>query len=117
MYPALPRISILFAFTSILLLYPSVASITRDYSLVLSWDLRSPDGVLRSTIVINDQFPGPLIRGSVGDVLRINVTNLLDDSVSIHWHGIQQRNTPYMDGVGQLTQCPIPKGMRISHVG
>lgn len=26
---------------------------------------------------------------------------------TIHWHGLHQRNTPYMDGVPQITQCPI----------
>lgn len=28
-------------------------------------------------------------------------------SESIHWHGLHQRETPYMDGVPFVTQCPI----------
>ncbi len=27
--------------------------------------------------------------------------------ISIHWHGMNQRNSPWMDGVGQITQCQI----------
>lgn len=30
-------------------------------------------------------------------------------STAIHWHGVLQRNSPYFDGVPQLTQCPIPE--------
>lgn len=28
-------------------------------------------------------------------------------AVTIHWHGIRQEETPYMDGVPFITQCPI----------
>lgn len=28
-------------------------------------------------------------------------------STTIHWHGVLQYHTPYMDGVPMLTQCPI----------
>ena len=31
-------------------------------------------------------------------------------SVTIHWHGMLQRLTPYMDGVPFITQCPIAHG-------
>lgn len=27
--------------------------------------------------------------------------------VTIHWHGMLQRKTPYMDGVAHVSQCPI----------
>lgn len=29
---------------------------------------------------------------------------------SIHWHGILQHGTPWMDGVSYITQCPIHSG-------
>ena len=32
---------------------------------------------------------------------------LLSEGVSIHWHGMIQRNTPWMDGVSGVTQCAI----------
>ncbi|KAK1624115.1 multicopper oxidase, partial [Colletotrichum phormii] len=29
---------------------------------------------------------------------------------SVHWHGIYQRNSNWMDGVSGVTECPIPPG-------
>lgn len=45
---------------------------------------------------------------SVGQTLHVTVINELgDDFTSVHWHGMEQRQTPYSDGVPGLTQCPI----------
>ncbi|RXG53927.1 Laccase-1 [Armadillidium vulgare] len=42
------------------------------------------------------------------DEIIVDVHNDLgSDSTSIHWHGIHQIGTQYMDGVSLLTQCPI----------
>lgn len=61
-------------------------------------------------VVINGQFPGPLIRANQGDRLLINVTNELSDPTSVHWHGLFQNGTSWMDGTSGVTQCPIPPG-------
>lgn len=46
----------------------------------------------------------------------IHVRNkLLSDSAAIHWHGIHQRGTPWMDGVGYITQCPIGPGQTFTY--
>lgn len=38
----------------------------------------------------------------------INVRNTLEnEAVSIHFHGLYQRGTPWMDGVSMITQCAI----------
>ena len=29
------------------------------------------------------------------------------ESITIHWHGLHQKGTPYMDGTPYVTQCPI----------
>ncbi|WAR13269.1 LAC2-like protein [Mya arenaria] len=44
-----------------------------------------------------------------GDTVRVWVTNLMDDgsSTSIHWHGLEQRGTNFMDGAARVTQCDI----------
>ena len=48
-------------------------------------------------ITINGTSPGPLLRLKEGQNVTINVTNQLNDSTSIHWHGFI---LPYtMDGV------------------
>ena len=46
-------------------------------------------------------IPGPMV-----DVTN----NLYNEETSIHWHGMHQKNTPWMDGVGYITQCPIGSG-------
>ena len=68
-------------------------------------------------IAINETVPGPPIVVYEGQTLRIHVKNmLLSDSVSIHWHGLHQRNTPFMDGVGYISQCPIAAGQTFSYL-
>ena len=44
-----------------------------------------------------------------GDRIIVDVINRLEngEGISIHWHGLYQKNTPYMDGISMLTQCPI----------
>jgi FtsP/CotA-like multicopper oxidase with cupredoxin domain len=57
------------------------------------------------TWAYGNALPGPLIRATAGDLLRVEVSNLLDTSTSVHWHGLALRND--MDGVPGLTQDPI----------
>ena len=60
------------------------------------------------TWLYNDQFPGPEIRVTQGDRLRITVENHLPEDTTIHWHGIPVPNA--MDGVPGITQDPIGPG-------
>jgi len=68
------------------------------------------DGSLRGLIVVNRMMPGPAIHVCEGDHLRVRVHNKLEmsESTSIHWHGVLQMGNAHMDGVGMVTQCPIP---------
>ncbi|KAG2187386.1 hypothetical protein INT44_005072 [Umbelopsis vinacea] len=84
----------------------------REYFWTVRNSTMSPDGVSRTLLTVNGQFPGPKVEANHGDVIRVHVTNLLDEPTSIHWHGITQRNTPYEDGVVGVTNCPIPAGRR-----
>ena len=46
----------------------------------------------------------------------VHVRNkLLSDSAAIHWHGIHQRGTPWMDGVAYISQCPIGPGQTFTY--
>jgi FtsP/CotA-like multicopper oxidase with cupredoxin domain len=56
----------------------------------------------------NKALPGPIIRATEGDTVRINVKNNLTESTTVHWHGMLVPNN--MDGVGYLTQDPIKPG-------
>ena len=62
----------------------------------------------RLGIAVNGQIPGPTIVVHEKQVVSIIVhNNLTSEGISIHWHGMHQIGTPWMDGVGQVTQCSI----------
>ncbi|WP_106849102.1 multicopper oxidase family protein [Blastococcus sp. Marseille-P5729] len=65
-------------------------------------------GTTVSTWAYGDAAPGPLIRASAGDLLRVTVDNQLSSDTSVHWHGIRLRNVA--DGVPGVTQDPIAAG-------
>ncbi|KAI0234468.1 Oxidoreductase OpS5 [Lamellibrachia satsuma] len=72
-------------------------------------DVITADGFSRNVIVINEQFPGPTLEVMEGVQVVVHVTNhLLLEGITVHFHGVLQRGTPWMDGVGYITQCPIP---------
>lgn len=56
----------------------------------------------------NGMVPGPEIRVTEGDRVRVIVKNELTESSSIHWHGVIVPNN--MDGVPFVTQPPIKPG-------
>lgn len=56
----------------------------------------------------NSQIPGPEIRVSEGDKVRVVFTNNLPKATTIHWHGIDVRND--QDGVPGVTQKAIQPG-------
>lgn len=71
----------------------------------------SADGMKRSITVVNRMMPGPSIEVCVNDTIIVDVKNrLMSEGTTIHWHGLHQRKTPYMDGVPHISQCPIPPG-------
>ncbi|XP_055539968.1 uncharacterized protein LOC129726845 [Wyeomyia smithii] len=66
------------------------------------------DGVKRNVMVINRMMPGPSIEVCENDIIVVDVENhLMGESTTIHWHGLHQKRTPYMDGVPHISQCPI----------
>ncbi|CAO1944416.1 unnamed protein product [Urochloa humidicola] len=57
-----------------------------------------------------DGVPGPVIEASEGDSLVVHVINDSPYAVTVHWHGVFQRGTPWADGPVMVTQCPILPG-------
>lgn len=56
----------------------------------------------------SNQFPGPTIEANWGDTIEVEVTNLLpNEGTTLHWHGLRQQGSPWMDGVPSVQQCPI----------
>lgn len=56
----------------------------------------------------NGAVPGPEIRVTEGDKVRVIFKNELPESTSIHWHGLIIPNA--MDGVPFMTQPPVKPG-------
>lgn len=65
-------------------------------------------GVVVTAWAYNGMVPGPLIRATNGDNVRILIKNNLPEPTTIHWHGIQVPNN--MDGIPDETQKPIQPG-------
>ncbi|KAL8779317.1 MAG: hypothetical protein Q9213_006997 [Squamulea squamosa] len=85
--------------------------VVRSYDFTLSRGYIAPDGVNKSVILINNQFPG-------GDTFSINVNNQITgpkEGTGLHWHGILQRATPWYDGVPSVQQCPIAPGKSLRY--
>ncbi|KAG8720147.1 laccase, multicopper oxidase, benzenediol:oxygen oxidorectuctase [Ceratobasidium sp. 394] len=84
---------------------------TRSYNWVVEMKEGAPDGFYRQMLVVNGQYPGPTIEANEGDTIVVNVQNKMPKvGTSIHWHGIFQNGTAWMDGPAGITQCPIPAG-------
>ena len=65
----------------------------------------------RRLIVANDTLPVPQIVLYEKQTITIIVHNeLWNEAVAIHWHGIDQHHTPFMDVVEFLTQHQIAPG-------
>ena len=71
----------------------------------------------RTYIAVNNRIPGPTIIVNYNQTLMINVTNtLFSDDISIHWHGLHQVGTNWMDGVQHITQCGIPPSTSFTYI-
>uniref|UniRef100_A0A7N0U1B8 Monocopper oxidase-like protein SKU5 n=3 Tax=Kalanchoe fedtschenkoi TaxID=63787 RepID=A0A7N0U1B8_KALFE len=78
-----------------------------NYEFVVSYKTLSPLGVPQQVIVVNDQFPGPVINVTTNYNVVVNVRNHLDEELLLTWSGIQMRRSSWQDGV-LGTNCPIP---------
>ena len=54
------------------------------------------------------QYPGPEIRVTEGQSVRVNVPNELPEGTTVHWHGLDVTNE--QDGVPGITQPEIAPG-------
>lgn len=78
---------------------------------IITWTILP--GVTVEAIAYNGQVPGPTLRVTEGDRIRINVKNLLPESTTIHWHGLILPNE--MDGPANIVQEPIQPGETFSY--
>jgi FtsP/CotA-like multicopper oxidase with cupredoxin domain len=102
---------ILYAYIIILNCVNHISAVKR-YDWFVHYIKYNPDGFFRTVIAIDNGtgfcFPGPLLRVQRDEWVQVIVHNELPtEAISIHWHGLHQTNTPWMDGVQQVTQFPI----------
>lgn len=81
---------------------------TREYHWTIAEHELNPDGVYRPMMLINAMFPGPLIECNEGDEIVVHVHNEATNATSIHWHGLYQNGTNWMDGTVGITQVRQP---------
>ena len=72
----------------------------------IEWNILEYERVM--AYAFNRQVPGPRIRLTEGDRVRIRVTNSLPEPTTVHWHGLIVPNA--MDGPAEITQDPIAPG-------
>ncbi|NOS81599.1 MAG: copper resistance system multicopper oxidase [Nitrospira sp.] len=81
--------------------------------LTISEQLFRLDGRLAPAITINGTIPGPIIRLKEGQSATLRVTNRLEESSSIHWHGLLL--PPAVDGVPGVSFAGIKPGATFTY--
>lgn len=72
----------------------------------IRWETK--EGKVVEAWAFNRMVPGPTLRVTEGERVRIVVTNNLPEGTSAHWHGLEVPNN--MDGVPGISQDPIAPG-------
>jgi manganese oxidase len=96
------------------LLAPTLVGGVKVYELTaraMKWEVAP--GQLVNAMAFNEQVPGPQIRVREGDRVRVVLTNELDQSTCIHFHGLELPND--QDGVPFITQPPVKPGERFTY--
>jgi len=78
----------------------------------VDWEVE-PGKVIKGAYTYNGIVPGPIIRITEGDKIRVNVKNEMQLSTTVHWHGVLVPNK--MDGVTYVTQPPITPGTTFTY--
>lgn len=76
-------------------------------------DWETMPGISFPAMAYNGIVPGPIIHVTEGDKVRVNVTNEMNESTAVHWHGLLLPNS--MDGVPFITQPPIAPGTTFTY--
>ncbi|TNC21552.1 multicopper oxidase family protein [Amycolatopsis alkalitolerans] len=80
----------------------------RSYTLTPQPTRLDLGGPAVQTWAFGDTLPGPLLRGTAGDRMRVTVASRLPAGTTVHWHGLPVVNA--MDGVPDVTQPQIAAG-------
>lgn len=70
-------------------------------------EIPTADGLHRHFVAVNQSMPGPTLVVFQNSEVLVHVKNNLAETASVHFHGLDQRGTFFMDGVAGISQCPI----------
>jgi FtsP/CotA-like multicopper oxidase with cupredoxin domain len=90
-------------------LHPKIVNGVKVFELTAAeqqWE--TAPGQMVSAMAYNGQVPGPQIRVTEGDKVRVVFRNNLKQSSAIHFHGLELPNN--QDGVPFITQPPVKPG-------
>ena len=96
------------------LLAPRVENGVKVFELTarpIKWE--TEPGKLVDAWAYNEQVPGPQIRVTEGDRVRVVLKNSLPESTAIHYHGVIVPND--QDGVPFITQPPVKPGQTYTY--
>ncbi len=111
---AAQRLIPVYAMTNTAVSPGSQTSLSGDViDLTISEQLFLLDGRTATAMTINGTIPGPIIRLKEGQQVTLRVTNLLEESTSIHWHGLLL--PPEMDGVPGVSFSGIEPGTTFTY--
>ncbi|GAB2634223.1 copper resistance system multicopper oxidase [Psychrobacter pocilloporae] len=85
----------------------------KEFDLYVSEKMITVNGKSSMATLINDSLPAPTLKMQEGDTVTIRVHNQLNESTSIHWHGLL---VPFeMDGVPGISFDGIPAGSTFTY--
>ncbi|MHB0929300.1 MAG: multicopper oxidase family protein [Candidatus Nanopelagicales bacterium] len=84
----------------------------RNFSLVAAPTKVDLGGTVVETWAYGNRVPGPVLRATAGDRIKVAFHNQLPAPTSVHWHGLAIRND--MDGVPGVTTPPTAAGGRFN---
>lgn len=82
-------------------------------NLVIARGERDVAGQNTTPTLVNGLLPGPILRFREGEIATIRVDNQLEETTSIHWHGLLV--PPEMDGVPGVSFPGIPPGKAFTY--
>jgi len=91
---------IIFSFLIFLHIFQISSALAKTYDLEIKKQNVFITEKAVEAITINGSIPGPTLRFKEGEDVTINVKHLMDETTSIHWHGILLPGA--MDGVPGL---------------
>ncbi|CAN3373572.1 hypothetical protein DIURU_000619 [Diutina rugosa] len=98
------------------LLLPLITCALLQWQFNATWKtVEVAPGLTRSMIAWNDQWPLPTLRAQVGDIVSLTIVNQLDESTSVHIHGLPFTGVSSMDGTEMVSHCPIMPGTQFTY--